>query len=509
MKVAIYSRKSKETDTGESIKNQINMCKDYFNRQYDNCIFETFEDEGFSGGNINRPSFQRMMQLAKHKQFDVVTCYKIDRISRNTLDFLTVFEELKSYGVKLVSVTEGFDPSTPAGKMMMSMISSMAEMERMNIAQRVKDNMLELGKMGRWSGGTPPTGYRSVSIINEFGKKETYLELIPEYIDKLNMIFKMIASGHTPGQVSKKIGLPNRTISNILTNPVHLAATEESKSYLESIGYKVYGELNGKGFMPYNRRPRVNGKALWNSKDMFVSTSKHEVAVEPTIWIKANQVFKSRGAEGRPRISPNSFLSHMVKCKCGSGMFVFPGNPNKYGEVKYYFRCSDKKYKKTNCDIKWLPVELVEEYFLKTLQDISLDKSILDSYLTSNEDINYDNLIKDVKKDINKRNKDIESLTEKLIFIEGPAIEIVTNKINNISNEISVLNEELLALERKKIFQDQDKINIDTLYELIVITISEFDTLSVEKQQVKIKSFLKEIIYHGGDDIEIVFLGGV
>lgn len=509
MKIAIYSRKSKETDTGESIKNQINMCKDYFNRQYDDCIFETFEDEGFSGGNINRPSFQRMMQLAKHKQFDVVTCYKIDRISRNTLDFLTVFEELKSYGVKLVSVTEGFDPSTPAGKMMMSMISSMAEMERMNIAQRVKDNMLELGKMGRWSGGTPPTGYRSVSIINEFGKKETYLELIPEYVDKLDMIFKMIASGHTPGQVSKKIGLPNRTISNILTNPVHLAATEESKSYLESIGYKVYGELNGKGFMPYNRRPRVNGKALWNSKDMFVSTSKHEVAVEPTIWIKANQVFKSRGAEARPRISPNSFLSHMVKCKCGSGMFVFPGNPNKYGEVKYYFRCSDKKYKKTNCDIKWLPVELVEEYFLKTLQGISLDKSILYSYLTSNEDINYDNLIKDVKKDINKRNKDIESLTEKLIFIEGPAIEIVTNKINNISNEISVLNEELLALERKKIFQDQDKINIDTLYELIVITISEFDTLSVEKQQVKIKSFLKEIIYHGGDDIEIVFLGGV
>lgn len=509
MKVAIYSRKSKETDTGESIKNQINMCKDYFNRQYDNCIFETFEDEGFSGGNINRPSFQRMMQLAKHKQFDVVTCYKIDRISRNTLDFLTVFEELKSYGVKLVSVTEGFDPSTPAGKMMMSMISSMAEMERMNIAQRVKDNMLELGKIGRWSGGTPPTGYRSVSIINEFGKKETYLELITEYGDKLNMIFKMIASGHTPGQVSKKIGLPNRTISNILTNPVHLAATEESKSYLESIGYKVYGELNGKGFMPYNRRPRVNGKALWNSKDMFVSTSKHEVAVEPTIWIKANQVFKARGAEARPRISPNSFLSHMVKCKCGSGMFVFPGNPNKYGEVKYYFRCSDKKYKKTNCDIKWLPVELVEEYFLKTLQDISLDKSILYSYLTSNEDINYDNLIKDIKKDINKRNKDIESLTEKLIFIEGPAIEIVTNKINNISNEISVLNEELLALERKKIFQDQDKINIDTLYELIVITISEFDTLSVEKQQVKIKSFLKEIIYHGGDDIEIVFLGGV
>lgn len=505
MKIAIYSRKSKETDTGESIKNQINMCKDYFNRQFENCIFETFEDEGFSGGNINRPAFQRMMQLAKHKQFDAVTCYKIDRISRNTLDFLTVFEELKSYGVKLVSVTEGFDPSTPAGKMMMSMISSMAEMERMNIAQRVKDNMLELGKMGRWSGGTPPTGYRSVSVVNESGKKETYLELIPEYIDKLNLIFNMIASGHTPGQVSREIGLPNRTVSNILTNPVHLAATEESANYLKSIGYKVYGDLNGKGFMPYNRRPRVNGKALYNSKDMFVSTSKHEVAIEPSLWIKANQVFKSRGAEARPRISPNSFLSHMVKCKCGSSMFVYPGHITKTGEQTYYFRCSDKKYKKTDCDAKWLPVKLVEEYFLKSLKDITLDKSILITYLKSYESIDYDKLIKDTKKEIFKKNKDIETLTEKLILIEGPAVNIITNKINTISGEITNLNEELFILERKKIFQDHDKINIDTLYKLIVTTISHFDTLTIEEQQLEIRSFLKEIIYHGGDDIEIVF----
>ena len=164
MKIAIYARKSKETDTGESINNQINMCKDYFNRQYNDCTFEVFEDEGFSGGNINRPAFKRMMQLARHKQFDIITCYKIDRISRNTLDFLTIFEELKEYDIKLVSITEGFDPSTPAGKMMMSMISSMAEMERMNIAQRVKDNMTGLAKLGSWSGGTTPTGYRSVTI---------------------------------------------------------------------------------------------------------------------------------------------------------------------------------------------------------------------------------------------------------------------------------------------------------------------------------------------------------
>ena len=94
-RIAIYSRKSKETDTGESIKNQINICKEYFLRQYDECNFEIFEDEGFSGGNTNRPAFKRMMQLADYKQFDIIAAYKVDRISRNTLDFLTMFEKLK------------------------------------------------------------------------------------------------------------------------------------------------------------------------------------------------------------------------------------------------------------------------------------------------------------------------------------------------------------------------------------------------------------------------------
>jgi len=190
-------------------------------------------------------------------------------------------------------------------------------------------------------------------------------------------------------------------------------------------------------------------------------------------------------------------------------MFVFPGNPNKYGEVKYYFRCSDKKNKKSNCESKWLPVELVEEYLLKTLQDISIDKSILYSYLTSNEDINYDKLIKETQKEISKKNKDIETLTEKLILIEGPAVSIITNKINTISGEITNLNEELLLLERKKIFQDQDKINIDTLHGLIVTAVSSFDVFTVERKRIEIKSFVQEIIYNGKNDIHIKFIGGV
>lgn len=509
MKIAIYSRKSKETDTGESIKNQIRMCKEYFTRQYDDCTFEIFEDEGFSGGNTNRPAFKRMMQLAKHKQFDIIAAYRIDRIGRNTLDFLMMFEELKQYDIKLISVTEGFDPDTPAGKMMMSMLSSMAEMERMNIAQRIKDNMTELAKMGRWSGGTPPTGYKSITNVNSYGKKETYLDLIPEMEEKIKYIFKRAAEGYTTFQIGKETNLSSKTVYNILTNPVYVKSTEESAKYLESLGYLVYGELNGLGFMPYNRRPKKSGKKLFNATGMFVSVSKHNAIIDAPTWIKANSNISNRGQESRPRISPNSFLSHLIKCSCGNNMFVHQGRANSSGEKVYYFRCSAQKNKQNDCTAKWLKVSSVEESVLKILESFALDKKTLEKFITSKKDIDYDSLIKDVKKDIGRKNKDIEKLTEKLILIEGPAVKIVTSKINELSKEIDNLNSELLSLERKKIFQEQDKININTLHSSIIKLVNHFHTLPIEDKQTSIRGIIKEIRFNGNDEIEVVLVGGI
>lgn len=494
MRIAIYSRKSKETDTGDSIQNQIKMCKEYFNRQYDNCIFEVFEDEGFSGGNTNRPSFKRMMQLAKHKQFDIISCYKIDRISRNTLDFLTIFEELKEYDIQLVSVTEGFDPSTPSGKMMMSMISSMAEMERMNIAQRVKDNMLELGKMGRWSGGTCPTGYRSITINN--GKKETYLELIQSETEKLQTIFKLVADGYSSRAVGKKFNVSNKTISNIIINPTYCPATEKAANYLKSIGYAVYGELNGLGFLSYNRRPKKNGKKTWKPEGlMFVATSKHETIITDDMWIKANEMMKSKGLEPRPRISKYSFLSQLVVCKCGSNMSL-ETKKRSNGSKILYFRCSGKKEGKVDCDAKWLRVEDVEKKTISALKKMSYDETVLLDYLNLNKKIDYDGEIKKIKKDINKKSNEINKLTERLILVEGPAINIITDKINKISNDMKKLNEELFNIERDKIMNSKE-IDIKTIQKRLRAILINFNKLDITEQQLEIRQIIDYVKYDG------------
>ena len=95
--IAIYSRKSRFTGKGESINNQIDLCLSYITTTFgisyaQNAII--FEDEGFSGGNINRPDFQKMMEAAHRLQFKAIVVYRLDRISRNISDFSRLIEEL-------------------------------------------------------------------------------------------------------------------------------------------------------------------------------------------------------------------------------------------------------------------------------------------------------------------------------------------------------------------------------------------------------------------------------
>ncbi|CUU47298.1 recombinase family protein [Clostridium beijerinckii] len=497
-RIAIYSRKSKETDKGESIMTQIKMCKDYFLRYDEESTFEVFEDEGFSGKNTDRPAFKRMMMLASHKKFDIVACYKVDRIARNIIDFMNTFDILRKNDVSLVSITEGFDPNTPVGMMMMTLIAGFAEMERMNIAQRIKDNMKSLAELGRWSGGTPPTGYKSIQL--ESGNKIiTYLELLPEWKEKIKLSFETLANGHTIRQSANILNMPVKTVANIINNPTYCKSDELSANYLKTLGYEVYGELNGNGYIPYNRRPRTkNGKKEFNAKGMFVAVSKHEAIVDSDLWIAANEQIKQRGAEARPRISQNSFLAHLVKCSCGSGMYLEPGKTRKDGTRTYYFRCSRQRYDKTLCNTGWVNATYLEEDILESLNVWALDKSELESYVNKRPSGDITKNIKKIKKAIDKNNSDLHKLTEKLILLEGSAIDAVTNKMNEISRDNEKLNESLLLLERKNLTNDVDALNIEILQNKIKEIVSTWSELTIDDKQLLVKAVIKNIVWDGG-----------
>lgn len=500
MRIAIYSRKSVETDTGESIQNQIKLCKEYFKRQDPNCTFEIFEDEGYSGGNINRPSFQRMMELVKIKQFDIVAVYKIDRIARNIVDFVNTYDELDNIGVKLVSITEGFDPSTPAGKMMMLLLASFAEMERMNIAQRVKDNMRELAKMGRWSGGTPPKGYTTKKVI-ENGKKVTYLDLINDEAYIIKDTFKLYAEGYSTYKINKHfkekgIRLPQKTIQNMLNNPTYLISSKESVDFLKNKGYTVYGEPNGFGFLPYNRRPRTKGKKSWNDKSQFVGVSKHEGIIDLPLWIEVQNKLKERTVDPHPRESNFTFLSGgLLKCSCGSSMFVHPGHTRKDGSRLYYFRCMKNN---SNCsNSKFLRVDYAESSILEFLESISSKEKLTEYQKKKKPRLDFSIEIKNLNKKIRDNSKAIYNLVDKLMILSNEAGKVVATKIEELTKQNNILKESLLEIERKKLLSGLEDNNLNILYNEIQNFIQTED---ISLRRLKIKNIIKYITYNPQND---------
>ena len=134
--IAIYSRKSKFTGKGESIGNQIELCKEYIRAHYGDDALEhlvVYEDEGFSGGNLNRPDFKKMMAAAKERKFKAIIVYRLDRISRNISDFSSLIEELARLDVAFVSIKEQFDTGSPMGRAMMYIASVFSQLERETI----------------------------------------------------------------------------------------------------------------------------------------------------------------------------------------------------------------------------------------------------------------------------------------------------------------------------------------------------------------------------------------
>ena len=115
--IGIYPRKSVYRDNSDSVSVQVNLCKDYAgiifkDQELDFRIYD--KDEGFSGKNMNRPSFQALMEDVRNNQLDVVMVYKLDRISRNVQEFSSMYDVFQQHNVSFVSVKESFDTTLHA-----------------------------------------------------------------------------------------------------------------------------------------------------------------------------------------------------------------------------------------------------------------------------------------------------------------------------------------------------------------------------------------------------------
>ena len=117
----------------------------------------------FSGGTLERPNSKNDGRC-KRKSFRAIVVYRLDRIGRNIGDFAKLIEQLNKMKIDFISIKEQFDTSSPMGRAMMYISSVFPSWNGKPLPKRIRDNMHELSKTGRWLGGNHPTGYESESV---------------------------------------------------------------------------------------------------------------------------------------------------------------------------------------------------------------------------------------------------------------------------------------------------------------------------------------------------------
>jgi site-specific DNA recombinase len=512
---AIYVRKSRYTKQGESIENQIQFCKNYSKLKGVNVDFIVYEDEGFSGGNIDRPGFKQMMKDAEAKKFEVVSCYKLDRISRSLSDFSSIIEQFAKLDIQFLSVTEQFDTTTPIGRAMLSIIAVFAQLERETIAERVTDNMLELAKLGRWLGGQTPLGFNSTPVesydSNMKLRRMCTLTEVPEELKIVKIIYSKYLELQSLSQVNKYLLSNNiktkkgadwnkKQVQQVLVNPVYVMADESILEYLASLGMSVAGIPNGQnGILTYNKKE--GRKKQKNIAEWIAAVAKHKGVVSASDWLKVQHTLNTN-KEKAPRIgrSHNALLTGALRCaKCGSSMRVAYGRLDaQTGEKTFYYTCTMKNYSGgTRCDNKNVKGIEIENQVIGKLQNLFVykDKYIKDLLDYKKNFVNFDlgTKIDETNKNIAEYETIKKRLIKNLSYIDtdNPSvIKDISSEINEYNARIDKLRSELKNLSFKNQRYEFEKDNIN----YIINSLESFSLFFNNCHFLEKKSFIQAVI---------------
>ena len=540
-KIVIYSRKSKFTGKGESIENQIEMCRQYVRMHFgeesaDNALI--YEDEGFSGGTLKRPQFMKMMKDAAEFKFRAIVVYRLDRISRNIGDFAKLIEQLNDMKIDFISIKEQFDTSSPMGRAMMYISSVFSQLERETIAERIRDNMHELSKTGRWLGGMSPTGYISESVSNVTidgkTKKVCKLKIVPEEISIVKIIFDKFIETTSITKTETYLlqkGFKTKTgklftrfaVKGILSNPVYMIADETAREYLIKNNVDLFADekdFDGiHGIMAYNRTLQQPGRAhqIKPMDEWIVAVGKHEGVIDGKTWVKAQTILEQNKSKSyrKPR-SNVALLSGLLICgNCGNYMRPkLSKRLNAQGEQIYSYVCTMKERSRShlckmkNCNGNKLDAAIIEQIKLLSEDGSEFIRQLEQSkrILMGNRD-SYDAEIAKLEIEIEENENEIKGLVSALANASGTAAEgYIRSQINDLHNKAEGLNRHLAELKELTANHALSDIEFDLLAQLLASFKDTVDEMTIEQKRMAIRTFVKEIIWDG-TDIHMVLFG--
>ena len=360
MAIVLYARKSVERENSISCETQLEYCKMMIRPDERDEKVITFVDNGFSGGNVDRDGFQKMMRLVKQGRVKKVIVYKLDRISRSLSDFVNILQEFKAYKVEFVSSQESFDTSSPYGEMIVKLLMVFAEFERTSIIERVTQAYAHRSEMGFYMGGRQPYGFELVpAVIHNIKTKK--LEPIPSEVEQIRYIFEvyaqesislrrlleiLVAEGKQPLNGSS---WTTAKLSTLLKNPIYVKADSDVYDYYDRHGVQMVTDVSlftGEcGAQLYGHTKHDPDAPDWS--DMRLVLLTHPGIVDSNIWLKCQRKLEKNRQVGNSVSNPTSWLAGKVVCeKCGHTMTTIKGKINKAGEMRRYFNCTGKSHKK-------------------------------------------------------------------------------------------------------------------------------------------------------------------
>ena len=537
---AIYSRKSKFTGKGESIENQIELCKNQLINKYNikEENIKIYQDEGFTGYNTNRPQFQEMIKDIRNKKIKCVIVYRLDRISRNVTDFCNLKNEFIKYNTDFISVTENFDTSTPMGRAMLMISSVFAQLERDTIAERIRDNMYELAKTGRWLGGNTPLGYKSekVETLSIDGKRKNLykLDIVFEEAEIIKLIWNKMCELKSLSKLEVYLlqkGIKTRNGNNftrfslitILKNPVYVVADNKIKDFFEKMNVTIYEtdieKCNGiNGLLAYNKREELMGKTK-SYKDItewIIAVGKHQGIIPSQQFIKVwNLIENNKDKRCRVPRQNTSILSGIIRCKhCGNYMRPRLRNTVTIDNKRNFsYLCVLKeKSRKRLCKCKNINGIETDMIVIEKISELKLPTNMLINkikLLINNKEKKSDKRINELQtlNTILSRNKrKVEALIDKMAIIDGELIADITAQIKSIKSKNLEIEKRIIELSKETEKEiDKDKVTVLAL-NIINKYMSSFDSLNIVDKRLMIKS-LVNTIESDGENIYINYMG--
>ena len=472
-------------------------------------IVGEYEDAGKSGKSIEgRVSFNQMMEDIKSGKDGVsyVFVFKLSRFGRNAADVLATLQVMQDFGVNLICVEDGIDSSKDAGKLMISVLSAVAEIERENIRVQTMEGRMQKAREGKWNGGFAPYGYSLIDGKLEVNEEEAVAirMIFDQYVNTdlgANGIAKYLEN-HGIHKIARQNGknplFDAALIRRIIQNPVYSGKISYGRRRTE----KVHGTRN-----EYRQVKK---------DDYLLVDGLHEALVSEEVWeqaqIKVATQAKKYEKVNRDKREKIHLLSGILKCPvCGAGMY---GNKSikkrkdgsNYKDF-YYYGCKHRNMTRGHkCDYK------------KQVHEEMLDASVAEviSKLVSNP--KFSDLIRskiNMEVDTGALDQEIENYKIQLrklyhnkdtILSDMDSLDYedkhyqrrktdLENHLYKTYDKIDEAEELLVSAKAKKRSLLADKITGDNIYKALIF----FDKLYAQMNEAEKREFLSQLV----DNVQI------